>query len=41
MRESKKKNSQLSLGFGRESFLEQKRDITSDLESILELLPED
>ena len=41
MRESKKKNSQLSLGFDRESFLEQKSDIISDLESILELLPED
>ena len=41
MRESKKKNSQLSLGFDRERFLEQKRDIISDLESIFELLPED
>jgi len=41
MRESKKKNSQLSLGFDRESFLEQKRDIISDLESTLELLPDD
>ena len=41
MRESKKKNSQLSLGFDRESFLDQKRDIISDLESILEGLPED
>jgi DNA-binding transcriptional MerR regulator len=41
MKESKKKNSQLSLGFDRESYLEQKRDIISDLESILELLPED
>lgn len=41
MRESKKKNSQLSLGFDRESFLDQKRDIISDLGSILELLPED
>jgi DNA-binding transcriptional MerR regulator len=41
MRESKKKNSQLSLGFDRESFLDQKRDIISDLESILEFLPED
>ena len=41
MRESKKRNSQLSLGFDRESFIEQKRDIISDLESILELLPED
>ncbi|MBT5986688.1 MAG: MerR family transcriptional regulator [Nitrospina sp.] len=41
MKASKKKNSQLSLGFDRESYLEQKRDIISDLESILELLPED
>ena len=41
MRESKKKNSQLHLGFDRESFLDQKRDIISDLGSILELLPED
>ena len=41
MRENKNKNSQLSLGFDRESFLEQKRDIISDLESILALLPED
>ena len=40
MRESKKKNSQLYLGFDRESFLEQKRDIISDIESILELLSE-
>ena len=41
MREIKKKNSQLSLGFDRESFLDQKRNIISDLESILELLPDD
>ena len=41
MRESKKKNSQLSLGFDRESFLDQKRDIIYDLESILEFFPED
>jgi len=41
MREIKKKNSQLSLGFDRETFLDQKRDIISDLESILELLPDD
>ena len=41
MRESKRKNSQLSLGFDRESFLDQKREIISDLESILEFLPED
>ena len=41
MRESKRKNSQLSLGFDRESFLDQKRDIISDLESILEFFPED
>ena len=32
IRESKRKNSQLSLGFDRESFLDQKRDIISDLE---------
>jgi len=31
----------MSLGFDRESFLDQKKDIISDLESILELLPED
>ena len=41
IRESKRKNSQLSLGFDRESFLDQKRDIIYDLESILEFLPED
>jgi len=41
MKSSKIKNLQLSLGFDRESYLEQKRDIISDLESILELLPED
>jgi DNA-binding transcriptional MerR regulator len=41
MKETKKKNSQMSLGFDRESFLDQKKDIISDLESILELLPED
>ena len=41
MKASKIKNLQLSLGFDRESYLEQKRDIISDLESILELLPED
>ena len=40
IKESKKKNSQLSLGFDRESFLDQKRGIISDLESILELLDE-
>jgi len=40
MRENRKKNAQLSLGFGRESFLDQKRGIISDLESILELLDE-
>ena len=41
MKASKNKKSKLSLGFDRESYLEQKRDIISDLESILELLPED
>tara|TARA_B100001105_G_scaffold103702_1_gene83172 strand:- start:149 stop:508 length:360 start_codon:yes stop_codon:yes gene_type:complete len=40
MRENRKKNAQLSLGFDRESFLDQKRGIISDLESILELLDE-
>ena len=41
MRENKKNNSQLSLGFDRDSFLDQKRDIISELEYILELLSED
>jgi DNA-binding transcriptional MerR regulator len=41
IRESKKKSSQLSLGFDRETFIDQKNDIISDLESVLELLPDD
>jgi len=41
MRESKKKSAQLSLGFDRELFLDQKREIVSDLESILDNLAED
>jgi DNA-binding transcriptional MerR regulator len=41
MRENKKKSAQLSLGFDRESFIDQKRDIITDLESILELLKGD
>ena len=41
IRESKKKSSQLSLGFDRETFIDQKNDIISDLESALELLPDD
>jgi len=41
MKENRKKNSQLSLGFDRESFLDQKKEIVSDLEAILDLLPED
>ena len=40
MRENKKKNAQLSLGFDRESFLVQKREIVSDLEDIIESIPE-
>ena len=40
MRESKKKNPQLSLGFDRESFLDQKKKIASELESILEIIDE-
>ena len=41
IRESKKKSSQLSLGFDRESFIDQKNEIISELESALELLPDD
>ena len=41
IKESKKKNSQLSLGFDRETFIDQQNDIISDLESVLELLPDD
>ena len=41
MREGKKKSAQLSLGFDRELFLDQKREIVSDLEFILDNLAED
>ena len=41
MKEGKKKNTQLSLGFDRELFLDQKREIVSDLEFILDNLAED
>jgi DNA-binding transcriptional MerR regulator len=41
MRESKKKSAQLSLGFDRESFLDQKSEIVCDLESIIDFLAED
>ena len=41
MKENNKKSAQLSLGFDRESFMDQKRDIITDLESILELLKSD
>ena len=40
IKESKKKSSQLSLGFDRETFIDQKNDIISELESVLELLPD-
>ncbi len=38
LKESKKKRSQLSLGFDRESFLDQKKKIISDLGSILKIV---
>ena len=41
LKTSGKKSTQLSLGFDRESFLDQKKEITSDLESILEFLDKD
>lgn len=41
IKENKKKRSQLSLGFDHEVFKEQKKQIISDLESALELLPDD
>ena len=41
MKSSGKKNSQLSLGFDRESFLDQKNEITSELQSILQTLEEE
>ena len=40
IKENRKKSTQLSLGFDRESFLDQKREIISDLESIIEILDE-
>ena len=40
LKESRKKTAQLSLGFDRESFLDQKTKITSELESILEIIDE-
>ena len=41
LKSSGKKNAQLSLGFDRELFLDQKREIVSDLEFILDNLAED
>lgn len=38
LKESKKKRSQLSLGFDRESFLDQKKKIISELGSILKIV---
>ncbi|MDP7057930.1 MAG: MerR family transcriptional regulator, partial [Nitrospinaceae bacterium] len=38
LKESKKKRSQLSLGFDRESFLDQKKKIISELDSILKIV---
>ncbi|MDP6712123.1 MAG: MerR family transcriptional regulator [Nitrospinaceae bacterium] len=38
LKESKKKKSQLSLGFDRESFLDQKKKIISELDSILKIV---
>jgi len=40
LKESRKKNSQLSLGFDRESFLNQKQNIISELESIFKIIDE-
>ena len=37
LKENRKKNAQLSLGFDRESFLDQKKKIVSQLKSILEI----
>ena len=38
LKENRKKSAQLSLGFDRESFLSQKKKITSELESILKII---
>lgn len=38
LKENKKKSAQLSLGFDRESFLDQKQKITSELISILKII---
>jgi len=38
LKESKKKRSQLSLGFDRESFLDQKKKVVSELNSILKIV---
>ena len=38
LKESKKRSTQLSLGFDRESFLDQKKKIISELESIIKVL---
>lgn len=38
LKESRKKSAQLSLGFDRESFLDQKKKIITDLESILKIV---
>ena len=40
LKESRKKNTQLSLGFDRESFLDQKKKIISELESIIKVIDE-
>ena len=41
LKESRKKTTQLSLGFDRESFLNQKEVIISELESILKVIDEE
>lgn len=38
LKESKKKSTQLSLGFDRDSFLDQKKNIISGLESVLKIM---
>ena len=38
LKESRKKTTQLSLGFDRESFLDQKKKIISELESIIKVI---
>lgn len=40
LKENRKKTTQLSLGFDRESFLNQKKNIISELESILKIIDE-